>query len=85
MVELDGKLTLVGVNQAAAYSTTPIIQSADCWQLDGTTFTTFGKQVSFAPLHYPSAAVCGSRLYVIGSCAWESGRMRLRSTVLSSQ
>lgn len=85
MVELDGKLTLVGVNQAAAYSTTPITQSADCWQLTETGFTAFGKQASRAPLQYPSAAVCGNRLYVTGSCAWESGRMRLRSTVLSSQ
>lgn len=85
MVALDGKLTLVGVNQAAAYSQTPITQSADCWQLTGTGFTTFNRQVSRAPLHYPSAAVCGNRLYVTGSCAWESGRMRLRSTVLSSQ
>ena len=86
MVELDGKLTLVGVNQVAD-SVTDIPQSADCWQLNdtGTGFTTFGRQASLAPLHYPSAAVCGNRLYVMGSCAWESGRMRLRSTVLSSQ
>ena len=85
MVALNGKLTLVGVNQVAEYSTTPITQSADCWQLNETGFTAFGRQVSLAPLHYPSAAVCNDRLYVTGSCAWESGRMRLRSTVLSSQ
>ena len=92
MVELDGKLTLVGVNQVgvnqvAEYSTTPITESADCWQLNdtGTGFTAFGRQASRAPLHYPSAAVCNGHLYVMGSCAWESGRMRLRSTVLSSQ
>ena len=84
MVALDGKLTLVGVNQAAAYSQTSITQSADCWQLTETGFTTFNRQVSRAPLHYPSAAVCNDRLYVIGSCAWESGRMRLRSTAFSS-
>ena len=84
MVALDGKLTLVGVNQAAAYSQTSITQSADCWQLTETDFTTFNRQVSRAPLHYPSAAVCNDRLYVIGSCAWESGRMRLRSTAFSS-
>ena len=84
MVALDGKLTLVGVNQAAAYSQTSITQSADCWQLTETRFTTFNRQVSRAPLHYPSAAVCNDRLYVIGSCAWESGRMRLRSTAFSS-
>ena len=85
MVALDGKLTLVGVNQVAEYSTKPITESADCWQLNDTGFTAFGRQVSRAPLQYPSAAVCGNRLYVTGSCAWESGRMRLRSTVLSSQ
>ena len=85
MVALNGKLTLVGVNQVAEYSTKPITESADCWQLNDTGFTAFGRQVSRAPLQYPSAAVCGNRLYVTGSCAWESGRMRLRSTVLSSQ
>ena len=85
MVALNGKLTLVGVNQVAEYSTKPITESADCWQLNETGFTAFGRQISRAPLQYPSAAVCGNRLYVTGSCAWESGRMRLRSTVLSSQ
>lgn len=85
MVALNGKLTLVGVNQVAEYSTKPITESADCWQINDTGFTAFGRQVSRAPLQYPSAAVCGNRLYVTGSCAWESGRMRLRSTVLSSQ
>ena len=85
MVALGNKLTLVGVNQVAEYSTKPITESADCWQLNDTGFTAFGRQVSRAPLQYPSAAVCGNRLYVTGSCAWESGRMRLRSTVLSSQ
>ena len=86
MVALDGKLTLVGVNQVTD-SVTDNTQLADCWQLNdtGTGFTAFGRQASRAPLQYPSAAVCGNRLYVIGSCAWESGRMRLRSTVLSSQ
>lgn len=85
MVALGNKLTLVGVNQVAEYSTKPITESADCWQLNDTGFTAFGRQVSRAPLQYPSAAVCNDRLYVTGSCAWESGRMRLRSTVLSSQ
>ena len=84
MTALGDKLTLVGVNQVAD-SVTDIPQSADCWQLTETGFTAFGRQASRAPLHYPSAAVCGNRLYVTGSCAWESGRMRLRSTVLSSQ
>ena len=86
MVALGNKLTLVGVNQVTD-SVTDNTQLADCWQMDdtGTDFTAFGRQVSRAPLHYPSAAVCNGHLYVIGSCAWESGRMRLRSTVLSSQ
>ena len=85
MAALDNRLTLVGLNQAAAYSNTPITESADCWQLNGTAFTALGRQASRAPLHYPSAAVCGNRLYVIGSCAWESGHMRLRSTAYTSQ